>query len=587
VRRARFILIVFILIFLLADGIYYAFWRSTRISSINESFDGLHTTRSDRTVRLLVVHGIGRHCIGYSHDLSQGLADALGLQKDSSSKSFRNIVQALDDEPRQKARSEWLKNIKQQYGHDKPIKEVLNQQQIDMPPEGWPLMDENCGFIGLPEYVNKDHPNTSENAQFETCRAIHNRKTEGSMDCQRIELNFKLPAPEEPGFGPPQGKLPSFISGFVRTHSYSGKNSRVPSLRVYELTWDRSTRSVKEEYLRSDSSSARRWHTRWWLNTELKSTIVNDSIPDAVLYLSNIYRPLFQYVILQGFCKLISDEKDAQGEDFNCLRDMKNILPEDEFSMHNDLVIITHSLGTRMVFDVLGHLGDEEFFNKLTSDLMEKNEALGLGEVDSKILERVNHLKVVFARSLSKLFTLANQVPLLELSELTNPLDYGSGSKKRDLGIGFTKFLELRKAPLQVVTFTDPNDLLSYDLKCWYDRHVLRWRDHVESAAKTYATETGNGTRIYYEQVFTCPPPTDGEWLERYRALWNEEKRSIQLVDVSVGFHGWKSFRPIIADPSSAHSRYFQKGESAVHRLIACGGEPTEEPRACPKPQWP
>jgi hypothetical protein len=262
---------------------------------------------------------------------------------------------------------------------------------------------------------------------------------------------------------------------------------------------------------------------------------------------------------------------------------VENILPEDEFSRHNDLVIVTHSLGTRIVFDVLGGLGDDEFFKKLMNDLMEKNEAQ-LGEADSKTLERVNRLKVVFARSLSKLFILTNQVPLIELSELKNPLDYGSGSKKRDLGIGFTKFLELRKAPLQVVTFTDPNDLLSYDLKCWYDRHVLRWRDHVESAAKTYATETGNGTRIYYEQVFTCPPPTDGEWLERYRALWNKEKESIQLVDVSVSFYGWKSFRPIIADPSSAHSGYFRKGESAVHRLIACGGEPKKGLGACPKP---
>jgi hypothetical protein len=251
--------------------------------------------------------------------------------------------------------------------------------------------------------------------------------------------------------------------------------------------------------------------------------------------------------------------------------------------MHNDLVIVTHSLGTRIVFDVLGGLGNDEFFKKLMNDLMEKNEAQ-LGEVDSKTLERVNRLKVVFARSLSKLFILTNQVPLIELSELKNPLDYGSGSKKRDLGIGFTKFLELRKAPLQVVTFTDPNDLLSYDLKCWYDKHVLRRRDHVVSAAETYAKETGNGTRIYYEKVFTCPPPTDEEWLKQYRSVWNKEKGSIQLVDVSVSFHGWKSFRPFIADPSSAHSGYFQKGESAVHRLIACGGEPKKEPRACPKP---
>jgi hypothetical protein len=400
------------------------------------------------------------------------------------------------------------------------------------------------------------------------------------MDCQRIQLKLKDPVPPEPGFESPTGGA-SFIAGFVRTHSYYGKNSRVPSLRVYELTWERSTGSVKDAYLRSDGSSAKEWFTRWWLNTGLKSAIVNDSIPDAMLYFSNTYRPLIQYVILQGLCKLISDEKDAQDEDFDCLRDMKNIPPEDEFSRYNDLAIVTHSLGTRIVFDVLGGLGDEEFFNKLRHDLTEKNEAL-LDEVDSKMLERAKRLKVVFVRSLSKLFVLTNQVPLLELGEVKNPLDLGTGSKKRDLGAGFTKFLETRKAPLQVVTFTDPNDLLSYDLKCWYDKHVLRGKAHVVSEAETYAQDTGHGTRIYYEKVFTCPPPTDKVWSNLYRALWHKEKESIQLVDVSISLLGWRSLRPVIADPLSAHSGYFEN-ERDIYRLIACGGEPNKKVRACPK----
>jgi hypothetical protein len=533
--------------------------------------------------------------------LGQGLANALGLQTGSSSESFSNIVKRLD-EPRRKDRDKWLTTIQQQYPPGTSLKDILNQQE-KIQDYLYPLLKEDCQSTDPSDYMNiEEDYNIFEQAQAETCKAIHDNKTAVNMDCQTINLTFKSP-PSAPPAPPPKPT----VLGYVRTHIYSSKNPSTPSLRLYELNWYMSTHGIKSWYFRYDTSVARwllkhRWlykarewlNTRWWLNSQIKSTVVNNRIADAVLYLG-VYRPLIQYIVLQGFCKLISDEKDAQREEFDCLSDVKNIPPEDEFSKENDLAIITHSLGTRIVFDILGGLGDKNFFTTFKSDLEEKNGVISL-KSDSEILEHTNRLKDVFAHSLSKLFVLANQVPLLEMGEVKNPSDVGPCSKsdvdpcsKRDLGHGFQQFLKLHQqhavsSPLQVMTFTDTNDLLSYDLKCWYNLHILRRKDHVESEANMYDdeykaeyrkktgkdVETGVGKRMYYENVFTCPPPTDEKWGKKYTALWEIEKKSINLVDVSVSLSGI-NLRPVFADPRSAHSRYFSKNENAVHDLIACG----------------
>jgi hypothetical protein len=227
-----------------------------------------------------------------------------------------------------------------------------------------------------------------------------------------------------------------------------------------------------------------------------------------------------------------------------------------------------------MVFDTLAHMGDPE---ALLQTIKRLN--IPVPEISSDTLQNVTE---AFRHGVGSVYAFANQIPLLEMGLITNRNDFvniralnNPPPPPVDLGSGFQMFLderikdsqvaELQPAsatapvrPLQVVAFTDHDDFLSFNLKCWYYLNVIKFDESIIARRKHYID---NGATIPRELQFKrCEA---GGKKEFWDIVGN--KITMSNVIVRLGFHvPW-----IFSNPIGAHSNYWV--DSEVHRLIACG----------------
>ncbi len=638
-RKNKWILRVFCASFTLltlaalvgVTSIVMAVADKTDVIHIDKDFDGLSeflTGSEEKTMRLLVIHGIGRHCIGYSDNLTRGIASKMGLRVPD--RAYDELVRQLN-----RAREAAMeREVETQGDGENKLDAIWKLERDD---RAWVFLNDRCKPItGFPNYTSKlraklyderqdkliaelearlrdelsddqreelqeelesanarggrdrvDY-NYKESAAKSTCnhirKAWEQNPREDGMNCEEIQMTFDWSKVGPPGDEDEDG-MKSFTMGYIRTQGYfkpDDDKRQNPVLKVYELVWDPATSWAKNWYTGHDAEFNK---DREWMNEELKIGVVNESISDAVMYLGS-YRELIQYPVLVAFCKVATDYPAREGV-FECPLSQEAVrdIGAREFSARNEIAIVTHSLGTRIVFDALGILGQDGFFQSTIEKLQAAGAVLTRYEDSS---ESADFLRDLFAASLDKVFALANQVPLLELSELRHPFDFGGGASTRRLGRGFDQFLDTRKSearrgpeldedPLQVVAFTDPNDLLSYNLKCWYYLHVLRNKESTRAQLKEYLDKGGlNGRRMFYSKMFGegCVP--NGKlWKKKYNDLWSTET-SISITDVSMSLAGLK-FPGLYADPEAAHSKYFNANEDEIVQLIACGGNSSED----------
>jgi hypothetical protein len=235
-----------------------------------------------------------------------------------------------------------------------------------------------------------------------------------------------------------------------------------------------------------------------------------------------------------------------------------------------------------------------------------------------------------FARSIRSIYVFTNQVPLLA-ANLTSPF-----RRPEEVGAGFKRFLQLRKPenpgadaadPLQVVAFHDPDDVLSYNLRCWYHVALLkdleptkkvieseatdrakakyRHREQVHKSGETAVSQpapgplhaslqqtgthtdaaydnqkldtiVGTETRALRDFLFkdNCSNRTIGTERERERALLGtileraEQETLLSLKDATVRLRGWR-LEGLAVDPRGVHSNYFH--DSSVHEWLVNG----------------
>lgn len=603
-KKSRFLWVLsegFTLAVLITVGaivsIVIAATNETNVIHIDKDFRGLSKPlnvkeNNSKTMRLLVIHGIGKHCIGYADSLTRGIASQMGLS--IPEKNFNETVAALD----QKRESTARENIGATGVDRITVNEIQGLEEMNL---AWTLLNDHCNPITeFPNYTsnlrselseaegggtaNTADYNYKESAARSTCHHIRKARTgkNDEMNCEEIRLDFNLGGVVENN----EGVVVPFTMGYIRTQSYfkpDDQDKHAPVLKVYELVWDPATSWAKNWYTSHDAEFN---HIRERLNKELKISVINESISDAVMYLGS-YRELIQFPVLLAYCKVATDFPANDDGVFQCpLTGPENqlaIAGAREPAATNNIAIVTHSLGTRIVFDTLGLLGQNGFYQSIIEKL-KRNRAVLTKYADNS--RTADYLRDVFAASLNQIFTLANQVPLLELSELRNPFDFGGGESARQLGKGFDQFLTARKKkiehPLQVVAFTDPNDLLSYNLKCWYYLHVLRNKDITKEQLDKYlGMGSLNKKRTFFKKMFSesCLPSAE-PWRTTYEELWKRDT-SISIIDVSMSLAGWK-FPWLYADPGMAHSKYFEKNEDEIVRLIACGANDSK-PGECPR----
>lgn len=229
--------------------------------------------------------------------------------------------------------------------------------------------------------------------------------------------------------------------GTLRVHRYMDPE-RAREMLFYELTWDPIVETEKQliDFDNTAESSARRVP----FNHTLK-TFVNATVPDALMY-NTKYRDPIQLSIGQAICWMLSEKWEKLPSDgiHSC-----GVNEDDYLSKVDDsgIAIISHSLGSRISIDALQTLV-------------------------SRISKRANY-RQISARSQATpvyLYMMSNQLPLLQLGQ---PLPEVHDRYESFCLAGGERYNDRFLQRLQVVAFSDPNDLFSYAITPGYiNRYV-------------------------------------------------------------------------------------------------------------------
>lgn len=222
--------------------------------------------------------------------------------------------------------------------------------------------------------------------------------------------------------------------GNLRISRYMNRE-RTRELTFFELTWSEITAGEKKviEFDNSTEYSFR----RTTLNGFLKS-FINSHIPDPLIYLGEAHKPILASV-QQSVCWMTTGDwetlPDRADEACN-LFDPGRV----EVFKQDDLVFVTHSLGSRIVIDMVQSVADWA----LQQDTPQLDE-----------------LRDVLKDKRLTIYMLANQLPLLELGRKRAAVRGRIGEHCRPGGaLAEQRLLD----EMAIYAFSDPNDLLSYPI---------------------------------------------------------------------------------------------------------------------------
>lgn len=236
--------------------------------------------------------------------------------------------------------------------------------------------------------------------------------------------------------------------------------SNVPTgggaIRFQSLLWSPLTTPLKQQlcYDQSGKSaicqgSAPYTPVRASINAKVKDVLMDDCLPDALIY--------------QGVAR---DEMQLRMRDA-VMRATAGAAPG------TPLVVISESLGSKILFDTLGRMLDERGAGG--------GEATRAADAAQQTLDRMAYLVMA-----------ANQIPILGLADQGLQSAIGRRTVPQD---SLQRVLERRRAGmaatalpgLTLVAFTDPNDLLSYTLqKEKYERKGVVVHNVLVSNARTW-----------------------------------------------------------------------------------------------------
>jgi hypothetical protein len=218
--------------------------------------------------------------------------------------------------------------------------------------------------------------------------------------------------------------------GVLRVHRYMDLESSREML-FYELTWD----SIvdQEKQLLSFDYSTEASVKRAPFNHTLK-TFINNTVPDALMY-NTKYRGPIQLSVAQAICWILSEKWEdlPNNQESHCSVSDSNYLSQ--FDQSN-FAIISHSLGSRISLDALQesmqHISKRPDFQSISDQF--KNKPMYL-------------------------YMLSNQLPLLQLGQELPQVHDQTRSYCTSDG---DKYDERFSEKLQIVAFSDPNDLFIY-----------------------------------------------------------------------------------------------------------------------------
>ena len=221
--------------------------------------------------------------------------------------------------------------------------------------------------------------------------------------------------------------------GTLRVNRYTNKSGS-RELLFYELTWSTITDPTKA-ILAYDTTSEYAYH-RATLNRVAKE-FINSHIPDPIIYTGDTHQKIL-VAVTQSLCWMSSGDWDAlpTGGQQRC-----NALEGDKARhiREDTLVIITHSLGSRIAMDALQAMA--------ASALVQR-----LGQQRHPLVQALQDKEI-------PVYMLANQLPLLQLGFVKPEI---TGQHDRYCQAGGDRYDQRMFRQVRIVAFSDPNDLLSY-----------------------------------------------------------------------------------------------------------------------------
>lgn len=230
--------------------------------------------------------------------------------------------------------------------------------------------------------------------------------------------------------------------GTLQVTRFQNRN-KDSELHFYELTWSAITQKEKDFLAASDSGlyAAQRAE----VNSELK-VFVNNHVVDPALY-TGMKKNMIIESASQAICWMLHHDWNALPElsTAECSRenidDMFNLLKK---NTNQDFSFITHSLGSRIAMDTL----DSEVGRIALAQKSGKSESI------KKIHELIKNYEF-------RIYMMSNQLPLLQLGR---PPATVTGRYEEYCKPSGRHYNERFLDKLFIVAFSDPNDLLSYNI---------------------------------------------------------------------------------------------------------------------------
>ncbi|MCK5191332.1 MAG: hypothetical protein KAR12_14900 [Methylococcales bacterium] len=209
-------------------------------------------------------------------------------------------------------------------------------------------------------------------------------------------------------------------------------------LLYYELTWSDITAQEKAE-LEYDTSGEYSYR-RAEVNDFLKQ-FSNDTSPDPMLYLGYRHDEILAS-FTTAFCWMISADWESLPENSN---QFCNPLTEQALAnlKTDDYSFVSHSLGSRIAID-----GMQDIATKFSNEKERGN-----------LLDEESQLIETFKNKQFTIYMLSNQLPLLQMGR---QLPEVTGQTEAYCNASGDQYKKRITDKMEVVAFSDPNDLLSY-----------------------------------------------------------------------------------------------------------------------------
>ena len=234
---------------------------------------------------------------------------------------------------------------------------------------------------------------------------------------------------------PIDGKTP--VGNLLVTEMQNEDGSK--NLEFYELTWSEITNQGKK--ILNYDVSGKYQHKRVVFNNTMKA-FLDDTVPDPMIYLLDD-KQLILSAAKQATCFMMSRNWEDLPDKYSGVCKVSSYQQIKDMNKAN-IIFITHSLGSRILMDSIVDIVQE------------------VGAVDDKANPTVQKIIEGLQQKELTVFMLANQLPLLQIGrkqpEVHNQIpQYCSPKGKNYDKRVFSK--------VNIVAFSDPNDLLSYDVE--------------------------------------------------------------------------------------------------------------------------